>query len=484
MKKIQITESQLHNLLNESLSRTLYHISTISHAYGIVNDDTLYLTSVIGSTADNTKSKGLYYMSFTRQKSTEFGYAYKYRDNCARFEFDGEKLSFNFKGRPIDYWGESMGKQSYYSGHKKNYSFNDKQHHTSNETEDRIIHTKPYILNAHKYIKRIDILINRDNKNDMHYSYLMLHSPLFSKKIFIYDNKNEFDKQSDKIINEEFNDFSYYEKYSDNMPINSLRGLNKFKYKDLIYYALYVIFDGEVEQKNIGRETSNILKKYNLEKYINGDLINKLKNDGYFGGLRQAVNSLSDELRNLRNYPNEETANINRMVSDYFIKHNLKTFIDLYKYKSSLPYNTIDDSTKTSLTDENKKIDFLVYEEGFNRILIPEPNKTSFWDVIANKNYDKEIFIDNLYSMTRHKHNSTTDESYYKYLQHLAKNNISVNKMLSIIDKLNLDENEKEQIFNYGTFKIENLSYQESKYNYKLPKYKNISYNDYKRSSS
>ena len=60
----------------------------------------------VGSGADDLSSKYDFYISFTRSKSSQEGFGYtSTRSTIARIEFDGDKLSNNFSGKPVNYWG-------------------------------------------------------------------------------------------------------------------------------------------------------------------------------------------------------------------------------------------------------------------------------------------------------------------------------------------------------------------------------------------
>lgn len=137
IKKVIIPESKLHLLTD-----IVYHYTSLKNAYKITSTDTMHLQSALGGSADNMNRKELYYLSTTREKNSNFGYAYKFKNSGVRIEFDEQKLSQRFKGQAIDYWGDSMGKQSYYDGSRGD-DFETKQRHTSSEAEDRLFSNQP-----------------------------------------------------------------------------------------------------------------------------------------------------------------------------------------------------------------------------------------------------------------------------------------------------------------------------------------------------
>lgn len=460
-RKILVKEEKLQ-LLSEALSDNVYHYTSLSNALSIVNSDTIYLQSALGGTADNTQRKELYYLSLTRQRNTNFGYSYKFRTAGVRIEFDGQKLSQRFKGKAIDYWGSSMGKMSYYNGNRSN-DLDSKAHHTSNESEDRMFSNEPVLYDAHKYIKRIDVIFNPEDKEQYQLVYHMLMSKL-NRWIFVYDNENDFNKQSDNTLNKQiFDNIDNFGKYYSTSPNN--RENNK-SYANVLSKILSFMFAGEVSQKDTGKEAANLLKQYNLEKYLNGQLINNI-NRGYYGGIKGIIDEVSNEISGLSRRPNEESQRVVKLLTDYFKKHGLRTYGDALKYKTEL--GVVSDYDSDQLTDKNITKKFLTYKgRNFTDILIPNPDKTSFWDIIG----DRERFIDNLNYYAEGKHNSKDDESFYKYLQHLAKNNISVTQMLNILDKLSIGEDERKELLNFGTFQFEDLYFWQASA-YRLPQYIN-----------
>ena len=460
-KKIIIPESKLA-LLSEALSDEVFHYTSLNTGLKIANTDTIYLQSALGGSADNTNRKELYYLSLTRQRNVNFGYSYKFRTAGVRIEFDGRKLSQRFKGKAIDYWGSSMGKMSYYNGNRSN-DLDSKAHHTSNESEDRMFSNEPALYDAHKYIKRIDVIFNPQDKEQYQLVYHMLMSKL-NKWIFVYDNENDFNKQSDNTLNKQINDdYENFDKYYGTKPNDKE---DRKSYTNVISKILKFIFAGEVSQKDTGREAANLLKQYGLEKYLNGQLINNI-NSGYYGGMKGIIDEVSNEISGLSRRPNEESQRVVKLLTDYFKKHGLRSYRDALKYKIEL--GTVSDYDSDQLTDKEKQIQFLTYKgRNFNEIIIPNPNKTSFWDIIP----DRERFINNLYGMAEGKHKSKDDNHFYYYLQHLAKNNISVSQMLDIVNKLGIGDEEKRELFDFGSFQYENLKFFQA-VGYRLPQFVN-----------
>lgn len=456
-KNIIISESSM-KLLSEAMTDVVYHYTSMDSLINIVKTNSMLLQSSIATRADNLNRKELYYLSTTRQRSSNFGYSYKFRKGGARIEFDGEKLSNRYKSIPVDYWGETMGKQSYYT-QPKDYSA--KQHHTDYESEDRLLSKSPKIDNVYDYIKRIDIIYDPTDKRQNMMVYELLISR-FNRKIYVYDNINDFDKQTDNTKNEEIlnNDKNY--EYLD-ISSQNMRKQYSGKYARELAHIIQIMFAGEIDNKNYNEEAAKLLRKYGLDNYLNKEFFHTLSR-GYYG-LQSLIYDTENELHNMSKRPTEEGHRILKLFTDYFNSHNLKNYEDLIKYKTQ--FSVFSDNIVSNYVDENKVIRFLTYKnDRYSNILIPNPEKTSFWQIVT----DKDWFVRTLYNFAEGKNGSKDDESFYKYLQHLEKNNISVSNMLNIVGRLNLTDDEMKEVFDYGTFQFEELDYFKAS-QYKLPEY-------------
>ena len=101
-----LLRESLRNVLNESLSRTVYHFTSIESAYRILKDNVMFCqSSYAGNMADDSNDKYKFYVSFARNKNVSEGFASNYNKCGARIEFDGEMLSQNYKGGAYNYWG-------------------------------------------------------------------------------------------------------------------------------------------------------------------------------------------------------------------------------------------------------------------------------------------------------------------------------------------------------------------------------------------
>jgi hypothetical protein len=131
---------RLYDQIFEGISSRVYH-----HTKNFL--DILLEDSIRGSWARSEKESKLsknysYFISVARSMSSRFIYV---RDKGAIFELDGEKLSRNYAGGPVNYF--------------------DSHGHQSKELEDRIFLKEERINNFSKYIKRVYFRITEELLN-------------------------------------------------------------------------------------------------------------------------------------------------------------------------------------------------------------------------------------------------------------------------------------------------------------------------------
>jgi len=167
------------------LSPILYHSTSIKNAVSILQENNFRLSTWLGTPSDLTKNTNkLWYLSTSRRKGAYGGYVV--------FVLDGNKLSHNYKGMPVDYWGTN---------------FID-----VDEAEDRILSDKPTIPNADKYIKEIHVnwytVGDPDWKPYIYKNFRNLY--LLAKKynipIYWYEDEKAF-KLLNKNKTKKFSDF-------------------------------------------------------------------------------------------------------------------------------------------------------------------------------------------------------------------------------------------------------------------------------------
>lgn len=441
----KIIEEEIKRVITEKLSSLVYHYTSIESMYKIAKSDKIILNSALSNTSDNFNTKELYYLSLTRVKNNNFGYAYKFSDSGARIEFNGDLLNQQFKGKALNYWGKDR--------------VNATNNRIQDETEDRLFSTKSSINNLHNYINRIDVLIKPTSDTQRKYAYYLLKTSL-RNYINIYGNQNEFNKQSEKTLNETLTSYDTYVEQEDSAP--NVGDSQLKNYTKPIANILQLIYFNEVDKKELGKKIKEVLVKYGLERYNVGSIL-KIYNSSFYN-LKELINKVQCDVQDLSVRPSDDGEKIIKILSDYFSEHNLRTYKDIYDYKT----NDFDGYLNSEYFDYNISKRFFVYDHGYDSYIILNPNKDCFWDYIT----DRESFVENLYYETSDRHKSKSDFHYKEYLISLTKKNISVADMLSILDKLNLGEYELDYILEYGSFEEEEISMNNA-YKFKIKGHEN-----------
>lgn len=123
--------------LYEKLSSVLYHTTDAPAAANILNSNKFRLTpSIEGDIEDKIGSNHDYYMSFSRNKGSDFLKGMlSGRHPVVTFVMDGNLLSQKYKGNAVDYFAGSKMK--------------------NDEFEDRLFSNQPYIEPARNYIREV-----------------------------------------------------------------------------------------------------------------------------------------------------------------------------------------------------------------------------------------------------------------------------------------------------------------------------------------
>ena len=301
---ITITEAQLGSIikeclkkvLNEGISDTTYHFTSLYSCADILKNNSFNLT-MSSNRSDAYDNKRLFYLSTQRGRSKDIGYA-NHLSSCVRIQLDGNALRTKYAGKPIDYWGASMGKQIYYNDDISGKGMTStKQHHPNFEMEDRIFSYEPTIANASKYIGRIDVYIKTDTNdteclNNEKETAIIIWVLSKRKKIpvYIYNNLKDFNFMTDNTINDEIeqlyrDDFhaTTERTYSDQPLYRADKGIShRNKYIIILLHLLNVLSDGEIFRKDNRAYAliSNTLQKFGLEQY-KADVIKYLKSAYY-----------------------------------------------------------------------------------------------------------------------------------------------------------------------------------------------------------
>ena len=290
-KSITITEAQLGNIikdrlqkvLNEGISDTTYHFTSLDSCVDILKNNTFNLT-MSSNRSDAYDSKRLFYLSTQRGRSKDIGYA-SHLSSCVRIQLDGNALRTKYTGKPVDYWGESMGKQVYYNdGIYGKGMTSTRQHHPNFEMEDRILSYDPTIENASKYINRIDVYIKTDTNDTERLNsekeaavIIWALSKRYNIPFYIYNSLKDFNFMTDNIINNEIEQLykdDFHAKterdYSDQPLYRVHKDIShKNTYVTILLHLLNVLSDGEIFRKDNRAYAliSNTLQKFGLEQY-------------------------------------------------------------------------------------------------------------------------------------------------------------------------------------------------------------------------
>jgi hypothetical protein len=159
------------NILQESLSRVVYHYTEVYKLKSILQSNKFTLTSSLGANIEDYHTqKGFFYASLARTGNplvgyprSEFGTASGNRA-FVRIEVDGSKLNQRFKGSPVDYWQrkdfdklkQNLGGDGQAAMDRMLKDF---------EHEDRLFSDKGAIENFKNYILGISIYLPADSED-------------------------------------------------------------------------------------------------------------------------------------------------------------------------------------------------------------------------------------------------------------------------------------------------------------------------------
>ncbi len=169
----------------ESLSKIVYHSTTIDKILEILKTNAFYTTTSLGTKSDQFDN-AFYYMSFSRIKFG--GYARSLPPGIiATIVIDGNKLNQRYKGHSVDYWGQDMR-----TGMSNDIRLR------NDENEERLFTDNFEIPNAISYILEIHINIDVSLKDLSEYVYYDVLMDIINicgvRKIplFVYDDFSAF----------------------------------------------------------------------------------------------------------------------------------------------------------------------------------------------------------------------------------------------------------------------------------------------------
>lgn len=364
---LQMVNESVKKILSEGVSEVTYHFTSLQNCISILKNNAIHLT-MSSNKADAYDNKRLFYLSTQRSRNKEIGYA-GHLGSCVRIQLNGEKIMYNHTGKPIDYWGNSMGKQSYYrDDHNSIYGtgFNrSRQTHHNFEMEDRIFSYEPTIDNASNFINRIDVYVdsrtdrlqqtkiekyrqeieervNEDKDLAITVYILSKHNKI---PVYIYNNLKDFNYMTENTINDEIselykNDYHHrtemkYDDYDRYKISKNVLKQNKFVY--ILYHLFNVLTDGKLNRgdKNMYKTVNITLKKFGLEKYAN-DVINSI-NHSWGSDFNESCmllsNTINAPIRKLNSeYPDDDSNKIMKFGA-YILKQKGASNFDDLKYR-------------------------------------------------------------------------------------------------------------------------------------------------------
>ena len=427
-------------LISERLTSVIYHFTGLSALYNILQNDAIVLRSSYGRTSDDLHKRKKFYLSCTRQRNGLMGYSHK----CSvRITLDGDMLNTRFEGGPVDYWGKTMGKQSYYD---KDMNSQIPKIQSSTENEDRLYSNEPIIKNAKSYIRRVDVLVKSDLSDKVALSYAYHTILLGSGLVFVYDNMDDFNKQSKNTVNDKIMSLQDIHSFTP----RQLQWNESVKYGLSHMLSFFLIVDG-IQPKDAKEYCGKLLSKYGLKEYISS----VLKGINYHMRVDDIDANILDGIRtNGDMYVYEKAFT---MLRDFLRERG---FANIFDAKQAIKKRYKNGSWGEY--DWEKTVDVLVFQSNgmtnrWGNVVILHPEKTLFWD-IDGIDLNRKYFVDDI-ERNILSHKSKSDESFHKYIQHFAKGNVSVTQMLDFLNKLNTQE---EDIIDYlfgGHFKTIPMQY-------------------------
>lgn len=475
MKRIILHENRMCVLdetrykLKEGLSSIIYHFTAVPTIYDILKNGNIELT-ISTNTADAYHKKNLFYLSTQRTKSSHMGYAGNSslhgKRSIARIELDGDLLKQDgYQGKPLDYWGANMGKQSDIGLHSKritaqkgetwqpntqedNENILKSQQTASNfEFEDRIFSKKPYL--PLKYVKRIDVVLNGETSTSKDKAILELAN---ANNIIVayYQSEKDFIRQNNNTINNLI--WKNHGGYTEETNNSSVLGdrINKDIVSTLsaalFYYKSFNNKANGNEQLTYD-ELAKVLSKFGLGKYYEYCKVDFKKKITY---IDQEIYGIENTLRKLNTNSRYKTEMSHDVLeyAQYVMNHyGVNSCSGLRNYFKTNPLQA--EKPQNQPIQESVKCVEISYYEG-DEPTIKRGDNVSFWEIV-DKNYffqqiSRKLDEDDWNEKCGEDvpryiyHNSKSSESFLKYLQHLMHNdNLSMYDGTVILNKIFLN---------------------------------------------
>ena len=351
LRFIEMEKNNKKYPIKEMVSRLTYHFTSLISCLRIMERKRFHLT-MSTNYSDGFDTKRLFYLSTQRSKFAGIGYSHSFANgwNFARIEIDGEAINNLYKASPLNYWGDEMGKGSYYK--EKNDAIfgkgltKSRQTHSRFEMEDRIFSKTPVIEHAPKFIKRIDLCLTKENNKDKEIAMLIcVLGKRNSVPVYVYNNLRDFNGMTSNTINKEMEDLynsGFHAKHDEDDYEDSelYRLSNKVKkeneFKAIIEKLLNILTHGKIytTKENIYPFISSILKKFGLEKFVSVIAQNIKKNHYTHNSYNEDAAVLGTSTFNLRRlaheyYDDDDSVSIMKFAAYVLKKCNCSSFDQL-----------------------------------------------------------------------------------------------------------------------------------------------------------
>lgn len=424
---------KLLKILSESLPDIVYHFTYLNNIINILETNKITLSSALGSTADLKPNRGKFnFLSTTRSKSSG------YKRGNTKIVLDGQKLNYNYKSIPLDYWG--------YSKNPKDWT--DKSAYIQalgSEQEDRIVSDKTTIPNFKKYILAIHVNISNYKRNKLNKIKDLANQN--NIPLYLYSSQENWEKQINNIdINtipqnseeDDYHNMSSNTHYREYDLASAIAYNNPENYKKIIDYI-----NDETEIKSFNEHLSKrIYEWFSINASYKDDAIAVIMSiihnnrSTHKPEIDFLMTLLIKEMRKLKVKTIRDYLEEKRWIGKKSIK-NLKK--ELISHLFSIIDNVTEDEINYRL-QEWVEIDGTYYNKAYESPEIREFLKT-YNDVIkryvANKITDEPNDLHRIYSL---------DKDYIN--KHINLNNLNLNfNITDYNDFLDLKEKLKEILY-------------------------------------
>jgi hypothetical protein len=459
-------------LVTEGISDKTYHYCSLPTLYKILSSGQLKLTMSANKSDAYHKTK-LFYLSTQRSKNNRLGYA---RNREVRIELDGYKLkSHGYQGRPLDYWGGLMGKQSEigidafkkkYGNKNDDYSdeqrrnITNSQAHTSNfEFEDRIFSNKPSL--SLDYVSRIDCLVEELEPIDKD---ILNMAQKLGVNIAFYNSEKDFILQTNNVINDEVSRIEgeyddRWDKYDDSQKSRTYPELITKLCALLFYYKFYNNHNSNPQVVNDA--ISNVLNKFDLSEYTE-HVINELPH--VIMWIIRDIPYLETALRKLNtdSFTNAKKSENIMLLAQYVLNHykvssfvGLNIYFEKHPWQKDRPVNVkiVEQVPCIALTWGGEEPRIYKGDRLFWGYEFPWSDEQMFYSeieqIVERNQWDKDNGYDDVEDVKIH-HNSKDNTSFLKYIQHLMHNkNLTAFEGVTILSKI-MSEGDMVKTFGYS----------------------------------